>query len=364
MSRDVVVVGAGAAGLAAAIFTRRRHPDVPVVLLDGAKKPGAKILVSGGGRCNVTNTIVEAEDFRGGSRAVVRRILREFDAARAAEFFREIGVPLHEEPGGKLFPDSNQARTVLDSLLAESDRRGVRLLAGRRVTEVRRDGAGFQVVIADGPIPARRVVLATGGLSIPKTGSDGFGYRIAQALGHTIVPTTPALVPLLVERGFHADLAGISLDVEITVRVEGSKPERIRGALLWTHFGVSGPAVLDASRTWLRARLEGHAVEVQVSLLPGETPESSDAWLRAAAAERPAAALPTVLATRLPARLADRLAPDSSLRMAHLPREERRRIVEAITRLPLAVTGSRGYNYAEVTAGGVPLDEVDPRTLG
>ena len=360
MSRDVVIVGAGAAGLAAAIFARRRHPDVPVVLLDGAKKPGAKILVSGGGRCNVTNTIVEAEDFQGGSRAVVRRILREFDAARAATFFREIGVPLHEEPGGKLFPDSNQARTVLDALLAESDRRGVRLLAGRRVTEIR---PGFEVVTEEGVIPARRVVLATGGLSIPKTGSDGLGYRIAQSLGHTIVPTTPALVPLLVERGFHADLAGISLDVEISVRVEGSKPERIRGALLWTHFGVSGPAVLDASRIWLRARLEGRAVEVHVSLLPGETPESIDAWLRAGAADRPTAALSTILATRLPARLADRLAPDPAVRMAHLPREDRRRIVESITHLPLAVSGDRGYNYAEVTAGGVPLDEVDPRTL-
>src|SRR5688572_23034882 len=218
--RDAVIVGAGAAGLAAAIFARRRHPDLPVVLLDGAKKPGAKILVSGGGRCNVTNSVVTAEDFQGGSRAVVRRILREFDAARAADFFREIGVPLHEEPGGKLFPDSNQARTVLEALLDEAARRGVQLLAGRRVTEVR---AGFEVVTAEGVIPATRVVLATGGMSIPKTGSDGHGYRIAQSLGHSIVPPTPALVPLLLERGFHASLAGISHDAEISVRVAGSK---------------------------------------------------------------------------------------------------------------------------------------------
>ncbi len=360
MSRDVVIVGAGAAGLAAAIFARRRHPDLPVVLLDGAKKPGAKILVSGGGRCNVTNTVVTERDFQGGNRAVVRRILREFDAARAASFFREIGVPLHEEPGGKLFPDSNQARTVLDALLAEADRRGVRLLAGRRVTDIH---PGFEVVTAEGVIPAARVVLATGGLSIPKTGSDGLGYRFVQALGHSVVPTTPALVPLLLDRGFHAELAGISLDVEISVRVADRKPERISGALLWTHFGVSGPAVLDASRIWLRARLENSAVEIRVSLLPGETPESIDAWLRAAATERPTAALSTILATRLPARLADRLAPDPSVRMAHLAREDRRRIVESIARLPLVVTGSRGYNYAEVTAGGVPLEEVDPRTL-
>jgi predicted Rossmann fold flavoprotein len=229
MSRDVVIVGAGAAGLAAAIFARRRHPDLPVVLVDGAKKPGAKILVSGGGRCNVTNTVVTAEDFQGGGRPVVRRILREFDAARAASFFREIGVPLHEEPGGKLFPDSNQARTVLEALLDEAARRGVKLMTGRRVTDIR---PGFEVVTSEGVIAAGRVVLATGGLSIPKTGSDGLGYRIAQSPGHTMVRRRRP-VPLLLVRGFHADLPDF-LDVEISVKVERSKPERVQGALLWT----------------------------------------------------------------------------------------------------------------------------------
>lgn len=353
-----MVVGAGAAGLATAIFAKRRHPELSVTLLDGARKPGAKILVSGGGRCNVTNTIVTAEDFQGGSRNVVRRLLREFDAPRAAAFFREIGVPLHEEPGGKLFPDSNQARTVLDALLAEADRRGVRMIAGRRVTEVRK---GFDVVTPEGVIRADRVVLATGGMSLPKTGSDGGGYRIARALGHSIVPPTPALVPLLLDRGFHAELAGLSLDVEITVRTGAAKPRLIRGALLWTHFGVSGPAVLDASRTWLRAKLEEQPVEIHVSFIPGETLESVDGWLRESSKDRPTAALSTLLATRLPARLAEKLSAD--VRMAHLSREDRRRVSESLTRLPLAVSGSRGYNYAEVTAGGVPLDEVDPRTL-
>jgi len=367
MTRDAVIVGAGAAGLAAAIFARRRRPELPVLLLDGAKKPGAKILVSGGGRCNVTNSVVTDGDFQGGSRAVVRRILREFDATKAAEFFREIGVPLHEEPGGKLFPDSNQARTVLDALLAEAERRGVRLQAGRRVTGVRRAGNAFEVVTEEEIFPARRVVLATGGMSIPKTGSDGLGYELAKSLGHSIVPPTAALVPLILEGGFHRELTGISHDVEVSVRVASGKPGRISGAMLWTHFGVSGPAILDASRIWLRARLEGKPVEVRVRLLPGETPESIDAWLRAAAAERPTSALPTILATRLPSRLAEQVVlasgVDPAVRMAHLAREDRRKIVESLGALPLGVTGSRGYNYAEVTAGGVPLEEIDPRTL-
>jgi predicted Rossmann fold flavoprotein len=360
---SAIVVGAGAAGLAAAIFARRRHHDLPVILLDGARKPGAKILVSGGGRCNVTNSVVAAEDFEGGSRAVVRRILREFDAERAAGFFREIGVPLHEEPGGKLFPDSNQAKTVLDALLAEADRRGVILSFGRRVTDVRREGDGFLVTAGDQTLKARRVVLATGGLSLPKTGSDGHGYKLAQSLGHSLVPPTPALVPLLLGPGFHAELAGVALDVEIAIRVDGAKVQKRRGAMLWTHFGVSGPAVLDVSRIWMRATLEGRGAEVRVSLLPGETPESADAWLRGAAIERPTSSVATILGTRLPARLAEKLAMDPGVKLAHLPREDRRKLVEVLTGLPLAVTGSRGYNYAEVTAGGVPLEEVDPRTL-
>src|SRR5262249_24603405 len=151
----------------------------------------------------------------------------------------------HEEPGGKLFPDSGRARTVLDALLAEARGRGVRLLTDHRVLGVERDSKGFAIETSQGRLEARRVVLATGGLSLPKTGSDGSGYRLAGHLGHSIVAPTPALVPLLLDGGFHAPLAGVSCEAEITVRVEGVRPQRLRGPLLWTHFGISGPVALD-----------------------------------------------------------------------------------------------------------------------
>jgi predicted Rossmann fold flavoprotein len=194
---DVVVVGAGAAGLMAAISCARHAPGARIVCLDGARAPGAKILISGGGRCNVTNRVVTEGDFWGGPRRVVRDVLRAFSADRTVEFFSELGITFHEEPDGKLFPTTNRARTVLDALLQEIARRRIDLRPGHRVSGVRRAGTGFEVDLPQRNWLARSVVLATGGRSLPKSGSDGFGYEIARQLGHGHVATTPALVPLL-----------------------------------------------------------------------------------------------------------------------------------------------------------------------
>ncbi len=355
---DVAVVGAGAAGLATAIFAARR--GLSVAALDGAVKLGAKILVSGGGRCNVTNTVVTAADFRGGSSNVVRQILKAFPVNDTLAFFREIGVALHEEPDGKMFPDTNSARTVLDALVGEANRLGVRLLAGHRVESVE---PGFTLRTSQGSVEARRVVLATGGLSIPKSGSDGHGYKLAAALGHTLVPTTPALAPLVLDGDFHAPLSGIAQPVEITVRAPGEKPVRIPGAMLWTHFGVSGPAALDASRYWERDPSSG----VSVNLLPGRDFESAEAEVLSIARRQPKAHVHNALGTLLPAQVAlavvGKLGLAGDTPMSHFSREDRRTLVRALLEWPLPVRASRGYNYAEVTAGGVPLSEVEARTL-
>lgn len=404
---DVVIVGAGAAGLATAIFAARRRPDLNIVLLDGAKKPGAKILVSGGGRCNVTNVRVTPDDFFGGSRNSIRNVHRAFTEAQTAEFFREIGVSLHEEQWGKLFPDSNSAQTVLDALLAEANRLGVRLLAGHRVVGVKQmrfedDGAiappplprgaerdqgwsgpfprqggsllRFQLEVAqDAATPAslwstRLLVLATGGKSLPKTGSDGGGYDLARSLGHSIVPTTPALVPLILEGNLHPPLSGISHGVEVIVRVGSQKPARLRGPMLWTHFGVSGPAILDASRHWHRARLEGSAVSVALNLLPDESFETVEARILDLSTKQPNTLVRNAMTFLLPARLAEgvleSLGVFPQLTMGRLTREDRRRLVTALLGFPLSIRDSRGYTFAEVTAGGVPLSEIDPATMG
>jgi predicted Rossmann fold flavoprotein len=373
---DLVVVGAGAAGLATAIFAAQAAPQLRVRCLDSARRVGAKILVSGGSRCNVTNTEVTERDFWGGSSRIVRNVLRAFPADRAAAFFEDLGVPLHEEEDGKLFPDSNRSRTVLDALLNEASRLGIALDTDHRVTGVRKEGETFVVSFtrraealasADNELSSRAIVFATGGRSLPKTGSNGAGYDLARRLGHGYVETTPALAPLVLDGDRHARLAGVSHRAILSLRVNGRIATRLEGSLLWTHFGMSGPVVLNMSRHWHRATLDGVSAGVLVNVLPGETFESLETWWLEQERERPRAQVATILATRVPAAVADvwldaaGIGPDVT--MAHLARDDRRRLVRALVEAPVALVDSRGYGYAEVTAGGIPLDEIDPATM-
>ena len=364
---DVAIVGCGAAGLATAVFCGRHAPDLRIACLDGATRIGAKILVSGGGRCNVTNRVVTDADFWGGSNRIVRSVLRAFSAAQAAQFFAELGVPLHEEEDGKLFPDSNHARCVLDALLDEVKRVGAVLHGGRRVTDVRRDGDVFVVDTAEGQrFEARAVVLATGGRSLPKTGSNGAGYEIARRLGHGYVDTTPALAPMLLDGDRHAALSGVSHAAALMLRGGGGTRVRLEGSLLWTHFGISGPVALNLSRHWHSAQRAGEDVETLLSVCPRDTFESLEPWLREHESSRPRTLVTTVLGAKVPAAVAQAwtsMLGIEELTMAHLSREDRRRLIRALIELPLAVRGSRGYNYAEVTAGGIPLEEIDPARM-
>jgi predicted Rossmann fold flavoprotein len=338
-------------------------------VFDGARRPGAKILVSGGSRCNVTNASVRETDYwTDGSRATIRQILRALPVADTVGWLRELGVTLHEEDDGKLFPDSNRARDVLEALLREMSRTGAELVTDARVLDIARAGEGFHVHTSRGVVRAGAVVLATGGRSLPKSGSDGAGYRLAQRLGHTIVPTCPALVPLVLtpEDPVHARLSGVSHPAELTVWIEGRVAERFTGPLLWTHFGVSGPVALNASRHWERARLDGYAVRVTINLFPSSTLEQVDRLLLRAASARPRARLATLLAEWLPASAAQALAEGLGIESAQPPgftRDRRRAVSRMLVEWELPVTGSRGFTYAEATAGGVRLDEIQAKTM-
>jgi predicted Rossmann fold flavoprotein len=365
---DLAVVGTGAAGLATAIFAARAQPQLRVRCIDAAKRIGAKILISGGSRCNVTNRIVTERDFWGGPSRVVRNVLRAFPAEQARTFFEALGVALHEEEDGKLFPDTNRSRTVLDALLAEAARLGVVIDTGQRVHDVRRAAGGFEIDTGTGRrYLATRVVLATGGKSLPKSGSDGYGYTIARRLGHTIVDTTPALAPLILEGHGHAPLSGVAHPAALTLRGDGAAAIHLEGPLLWTHFGASGPVVLNMSRHWLRAVLERRAMELWLNVCPGNTFESLERWWLDQEKARPRAQVSTVLAGIVPAAVAlawlsaSSVAPDTT--MAHVSKEDRRRVIHRLTGLRLAVRDSRGYDHAEVTAGGVTLDEIDPAAM-
>jgi predicted Rossmann fold flavoprotein len=238
------------------------------------------------------------------------------------------------------------------------------------VVDLAPDDDGFLVTTSQGPIRARTVVLATGGLSLPKTGSDGAGYGFARRFGHTIVATTPALAPLLLDAGgdgIRTALSGVTHTVRLDLRVNGVVETRIAGSMLWTHFGVSGPAVLDMSRHWLRGRLDGPGLRLHASLCPDDTFDTLEARWLDLGRRQPRISIQTALSTMLPTSLGCALLESLNLRpeltLAELSRADRRRVVHVMLELPLPVIDSRGYTYAEATAGGVDLSEIDPSTM-
>ncbi|ULA68135.1 MAG: putative 3-dehydro-bile acid delta(4,6)-reductase [Nitrospira sp.] len=374
---DICVIGAGAAGLAAGIFAAEHNPACTVALLDGATSIGAKILVSGGGRCNVTHDVVTPEDFFG-TRHLVRNVLAAFPVQNTVAWFASLGVELKREETGKLFPVTDKARSVLDALTARSRELGVVLRPGHRVSGIERRNASeqagaqgpaeFVIRHQHGETPARRVILATGGQSLPRTGSDGSGYGLARHLGHHVTPTVPALVALMLdEHCFHAELSGLSHEVEIQTLVEGRSIDRRTGSLLWTHFGISGPVVMDASRFWCLARARGETVEIYGNFLPGRNAEQAREWFLAQVAQSPRRSLLKLLAELLPERYAEALCRhaggDPLQACAQVPRAVRDRLMTALTRFRFPVVRDRGWNFAEVTAGGIPLEEVNFRTM-
>jgi hypothetical protein len=393
MTRRVAVVGAGAAGLTAAL--RAAEAGARVTLLNAHPKVGLKILMSGGTRCNVTHRGVGAVDFHGGSRPFVARVLRAFTVERTLAWFESLGVELRLEATGKYFPATDDARTVLDALLAAIGRAGVELRHGARVVRLERgpsgafrlgiqrvrDSAAFEPGEVAGrrasswPLPdvtpdewlaADRVVLAAGGLSFPRTGSDGTGYALAGVLGHTLEPPVPALTPLVAADPWCRDAQGVTVEVALTLRVPGRTPVTTRGSLLFAHFGYSGPAALDLSRHWLRAEGAGTR-RVEASFAPGVTREALvSAWL-AAGREGPRRTMRRWLAERVPERLAGLMCREAAVepgeRLSQVERERRSALLDSVVARALPVTGTLGYEKAEVTAGGVRLAEVDPSTL-
>jgi len=357
----LLVVGAGAAGLMTAIHAGRAGVR-GVVAIDGARKLGAKILVAGGGRCNVTHHAVHERDYAGGTPASIRRVLSRFTVEQCVAFFDELGVELKREDTGKLFPVSDDAHTVLDALLGAARAAGVELRHPDRVKAVRAlEGGGFEVDAESGTLRARRVVLATGGRSLPKSGSDGAGLEMAVALGHTLTErVVPSLVPLLLAEGhWLRELSGLAVPVELrVVDGNGRRLVRFQGAMLCTHFGISGPAALDISRHLTLHHAEDPSVRLQLALLPDLDEAAADRWLLDATGR----SLLTRLRERLPERMARAALAaagvDADATAQRLGREQRRGLVRTLTALELPVTGDRGFTYAETTAGGVPLGEI------
>jgi len=358
----IVVVGAGAAGLLAALTAARAGADV--ILIERTKDGGRKILISGGGRCNILPSVAQPERYvTDSSPNTLRKILRSWPRDEQQTFFeRELDMPLEREAEtGKLFPSSHRARDVRDRLVERVREAGARIWFGTRVIDVLPSDGRWEVRLEDAPsVVARAVIIATGGLSVPKTGSDGTGLLLAEHLGHRMHPTYPALTPLIAEPHPHAELAGVSKTV--TIHAPGSKPLfSTTGGFLITHDGWSGPTVLDASHLAIRGRPDGARQELRIQWSTLDAPAWDEALRSGSGTVR------STLAPHLPRRLADRLAfeieLDPSTPLAQLRKDHRRMLVEALAAYTLPWTGDAGYKKAEVTGGGIALDQIDPRTM-
>ena len=358
------MIGAGAAGCMAAISAS--GPDADVLLIEGTKDGGRKILISGGGRCNVLPASVDVTRYvTDSSPNLLRKMVRAWPLPEQIAFFEDtLGIPLAEETeSAKLFPVSNKARDVRDGLLGHARAKGVELLMSTRVRAISSAGGGWSVERIEGdPIEADAMILATGGLSVPATGSDGFGLDALANLGHTIHPTYAALTPLTCEPAPFASLAGISLTVTLTARSD-RRSAIATGGFLFTHRGYSGPAVLDVSHVAVRSLAEdGPRATIRVRWCA-----LGDAEWEAAFKPNGARTVSGAVREHMPDRLATALIESAGVDplrvLSELRREERLRLIDTLVRGELPWTGDEGYRKAEVTGGGVSLAEVDPRTM-
>ncbi|MFK5955940.1 MAG: aminoacetone oxidase family FAD-binding enzyme [Planctomycetota bacterium] len=361
MERDfqIAVIGAGAAGLMSALWAARG--GAKVVLLEGSNEAGRKILISGGGRCNLLPSVSEDNDFfTSGSRNVLKRLFRTWRLQQLQDFFTwELDLPLEEEEGtGKLFPEVQKAKVVRDKMLAAAEEAGVSFLCPFRVESVHKAEDRFCISSNEhGDILADRVILATGGQSVPQTGSDGHGYLIAKSLGHKILPTYPALVPLTGPDEDFASLSGLSLKVQWRAVLNGKVLEERERELLFTHKGFSGPAILDASHYAVRDK-----AEIRVAW-EGFTKEEWVPYIKSRARQSLMKAISEQIPKRLAEVLLERCGLRGDMRCGNLDRNKTDILLTHLCDFPLPVKGSRGFQVAEVTGGGIPLDEVNPSTL-
>src|SRR5215207_5129605 len=348
---DVVVIGAGAAGMMCAVEAGKRGRSV--LVLDHAAKPGEKIRISGGGRCNFTNLNAAPANYISQNPSFAISALRRYTQRDFIALVERYGVAYHEKTLGQLFCDGS-SKQIIDLLLNEMRLGNVELRLSTSIESVEKAPEGFALKLSQGVVQCRSAVVATGGKSIPKMGATGFGYDLAQQFGLKIVETRPALVPLTLEPTMLerlTPLAGVSVDA-----VVGCRKTTFSEAMLFTHRGLSGPAILQISSYWR----EGD--EIVLSMLPGVNLFEE---LRAARAQNGRQALQTALSAFLPKRLAQLVAEsqEGPANLADHSDKRLRGIEEAVNRWRFKPAGSEGYRTAEVTLGGVDTSELDSRTM-
>ncbi|KAF1720856.1 NAD(P)/FAD-dependent oxidoreductase [Pseudoxanthomonas wuyuanensis] len=357
-THDVIVIGGGAAGLMCALTAGQRGRRV--LLLEHANRVGKKILMSGGGRCNFTNTGASPANYLSANPHYCKSALARYTPAHFIELVERHGIAYHEKELGQLFCDIS-SKLIVRMLLDECAAAQVRIETGCSIGSVQHGDGGFRVKTSGGSFAAPSLVVASGGLSIPSMGATGFGYELARQFGHAVLPTRAGLVPLTLS-GKHQerlqDLSGVAVPVEAHCGKQS-----FRNFMLFTHRGVSGPAILQISSYWQPGDPASAAGQtLRLDLLPGQ---DAWAWLREQQNQRPAAELKTVLSDALPRRFAQRLCeiwlPNRPMRQYNEP--QLRQVAQTLGNWPLVASGTEGYRTAEVTLGGVDTDGLSSSTM-
>ena len=360
----LIVVGAGAAGMAAAITAARR--GVEVVVLEQNDRPGKKILASGNGRCNIANRHPDPTRFHSAHPELVKKALRGYDAQRVLAFLGSLGIETEEEEEGKLFPMGRQAASVVKLLTRECQRLGVKLVTGCQVTGIRREGKEFLLESSRGSYRCHQLLLTAGSSAAPQLGGSNAGMLFAQSLGHRLIPLRPALVALESDARWPRRAAGVKLPARIGLLASGALVTEREGDLLFTDYGVSGLAVLDLSREASLRLAQWEPCELSIDLMPRRSKERLEKLLGDRIDPRRDLPLDLWLEGVLHRKLVPLILEISAIRAERekqLNRKTIRQLVYAIKHLRLPIEKTRDFRYAEVAAGGIDLAEIDPEKM-
>ncbi len=366
MEKQVCIIGAGPAGLISAIFSA--SSGAGTIVLETNSNPGRKLLLTGGRRCNITHDIESAELVRllGKQGRFLSYCLYEYPPKYILDFFSDMGLETKTETDGCVFPVSYKAEDVKKVLVEKAKNLEVEFSCNRRVINIIKKSGAFIVETKDHRIHAEKIIIATGGISYPQTGSTGDGYRFAQQLGHTIIEPRPSLVPLVTSEKWPGLLAGTSANVGISTTLN-NKPIVTQGAVVFTNNGLGGPAAQDMSRHLTDYLPASEPVGITLDLAPDFEHEHLEARIVELTNENPKKKLVNVLADFLPRRLAvvvcEFAGCDDETPAGQLKKQTRHKITQTIKALPLSVVRTRSIEEATVTRGGVSFNEINPKTM-
>lgn len=360
---DLAIIGGGAAGMMAAITASRLKKSV--VLIEKNAELGRKILATGNGRCNLTNKFTKVDRYHGGNPKFIEQVLAQFDQFKTIKFFEELGLVLKEENLGRMFPRTDEAKTVVNAMIYELEKNKVEISLNDQARKIEH-GDNFKITLQSGKIvESDKLIITTGGTAAPHLGTSGDAYYWLKNMGHTITPLYPALTPLETKEIWTKELQGLKIEAKISTSINGNISYEKNGDALFTHFGVSGPAAMAQSGI-IENNIDKD-VKIHIDLFPEETVKELDNKLVKIIEVNGAKQLKNTLAGLIPTNLAEailkNLKIDPDKKSAEISKLDRAKIVEILKNIELTVSGVRPFKEAQVTHGGVNLDEVDANTL-